>query len=99
DSRLCISYHTIENRGEIPEDLARDFGDWVFGCDICQDVCPWNRRPVVTTEADFQPRDGNVRIALEDIEGLDEAGFRERFAGSPIARAKYGGLLRNARIV
>ncbi|NUM53023.1 MAG: tRNA epoxyqueuosine(34) reductase QueG [Candidatus Hydrogenedentes bacterium] len=99
DARRCISYHTIENRGDVPDELAEKFGDWVFGCDVCQDVCPWNRKLRETTEADFLPRPGNAHLRTEEISALDERDFLARFAGTPIMRAKLAGLKRNARIV
>jgi epoxyqueuosine reductase len=98
DSRRCISYHTIENRGNIPEDLQPAFGDWVFGCDICQDVCPWNRRAGETTERDFIPRPGHAFPELEPLAEMDNETFRETYSGSPIMRAKAAGMRRNAQI-
>jgi epoxyqueuosine reductase len=96
DSRRCISYHTIENRGEIPAGIARNLDDWVFGCDICQDVCPWNRRVETTTQDDFHPRPGHANPDLAALASMDEEGFRSTFAGSPIMRAKHSGMRRNA---
>jgi len=98
DSRRCISYHTIENHGEVPKELQRHFGDWVFGCDICQEACPWNGGVPATSETDFHPRQGHACPPLELFEEMDEEGFREEFAGTPIMRAKLAGLRRNARI-
>lgn len=98
DARRCISYHTIENRDEVPASLHRPTGDWVFGCDICQDVCPWNRKAPLTDESDFQPRPGHAYPDLDALATLDDATFRQRFAGSPIMRAKAEGMRRNARI-
>jgi epoxyqueuosine reductase len=99
DARRCISYHTIENRGEVPDDLAARFGDWVFGCDVCQDVCPWNRTLSETSELDFTPRPKTVYLSTDELQEMDEADFFVRFAGTPIMRAKLAGLKRNARIV
>ncbi|MGC2657259.1 MAG: tRNA epoxyqueuosine(34) reductase QueG [Bryobacteraceae bacterium] len=96
DGRLCISYLTIEKRGDVPGDLQGPMGAHVFGCDICQDVCPWNRRAPRTDEASFQPV--NRAPLLEDLAGLTEPQFRERFKHSPIWRAKYSGFLRNVAI-
>ncbi len=98
DSRLCISYHTIENRGEIPEELQSAFDDWVFGCDICQEVCPWNKDVPVTGERDFHPRPHHAHPPLKWLEAMDEAAFQEAFAGTPIMRAKLQGMQHNARI-
>jgi epoxyqueuosine reductase len=99
DSRRCLSYQTIENRGEIPEELHEPLGDWVFGCDICQEVCPYNRELTPTTEADFHPRRDQANPDLASVEELDEDGFRARFSGTPLMRAKIAGIQRNARIV
>lgn len=98
DSRRCISYQTIENRDAIPEELHAAQGDWVFGCDICQDVCPWNRFAKETTEEAFRPRDGQANPDLNDLIETDEESFNRRFAGTPIRRAKFSGMQRNARI-
>jgi epoxyqueuosine reductase len=98
DANLCISYLTIEKRGPIPEHLREGLGRHVFGCDICQDVCPWNRKAPVTAAPEFQPREGLVNPALEWLAGMDEAQFREVFRGSPIRRAKRQGLRRNAAL-
>lgn len=95
DARLCISYLTIEKRGEIPDELASRSGNLIFGCDICQDVCPWNARAPVTTDTAFEPRE--FAPALEELASLSEDEFRERFRRSPVKRAKHAGLLRNVR--
>ncbi len=99
DSRRCISYHTIENRSEIPGLVAGNMRDWVFGCDICQEACPWNHRVSDTDESDFAPRPGHAHPDLERLTRMDAEGFQEAFAGSPIMRAKQAGMARNARIV
>jgi epoxyqueuosine reductase len=98
DARLCISYLTIEKRGEIPEELRPGMGRHVFGCDICQDVCPWNRKAPVTAAPEFQPRDRLVNPALEWLAEMQPEEFRTAFRGSPIRRAKLSGLRRNAVI-
>jgi epoxyqueuosine reductase len=116
DARKCISYLTIELRGVIPEGLREPMGNHVFGCDICQDVCPWNRRAPIATIPQFQPRvfpqteenltstsllpqDESLYLpGLEWLLGLSEAEFRELFRGSPVKRAKWRGLIRNACI-
>lgn len=93
DSALCISYHTIESREAAPRDLMPSFGAHVFGCDICQDVCPWNRRAPVTDDPEFQPRD--FAPPLERLAALSESQFREMFRETPVWRTKYRGFLRN----
>jgi epoxyqueuosine reductase len=98
DARLCISYLTIEKRGEIPEELRPGMGRHVFGCDICQDVCPWNRKAPVTAADEFQPREGLVNPRLEWLAEMQPEEFREVFRGSPVRRAKLSGLRRNAVI-
>jgi epoxyqueuosine reductase len=98
DARLCISYLTIEKRGEIPEPLRREMGRHVFGCDICQDVCPWNRKAPVTAAPEFQPREGLVNPALDWLAEMKQEEFRRVFRGSPIRRTKLSGLRRNAVI-
>jgi epoxyqueuosine reductase len=98
DSNKCISYLTIEKRGEITEELREGMGHHVFGCDICQDVCPWNRKAPPTDKAEFQPREGLVNPALDWLAEISEEEFRQKFRGSPIKRAKRNGLRRNALI-
>jgi epoxyqueuosine reductase len=100
DARRCISYLTIELRGAIPPEWREPVGRHVFGCDICQDVCPWNRRAPVTVLPNFQPRrrEGHSLFSpeLEWLISLTEEEFREIFRGSPVKRAKSRGLGRNA---
>lgn len=100
DARRCISYLTIELRGAIPAELREGVGKHVFGCDICQDVCPWNLRAPLTPLAAFEPRvRGEHSLFAPDLEwlaSLSEAEFREIFRGSAVKRAKWRGLLRNA---
>src|SRR5579863_504333 len=98
DANKCISYLTIEKRGAIPEALREDMGRHIFGCDICQDVCPWNRKAPVSTAPEFQPRPELVNPALEWLAGVSEEEFRSISRGSPIRRAKRNGLRRNAAI-
>ncbi len=93
DARKCISYLTIELREPIPPDQRASIGPRIFGCDICQDVCPFNRRGPPTAEPAFQPRPDSNPIELAELLRMDEAAFRERFHGSPILRAKRAGLL------
>jgi epoxyqueuosine reductase len=96
DSNLCISYWTIEARDQAPEDLKRQFGNHIFGCDICQDVCPWNRRAPLTEEPAFQPR--HAALDLQSLLELESTEFRERFRATPLARTKQTGLTRNAQV-
>jgi epoxyqueuosine reductase len=98
DSNKCISYLTIEKRGAISEELSTGMGHHIFGCDICQDVCPWNRKAPATEKPEFQPREGLVNPALDWLAEISEEEFREKFRGSPIKRAKRKGLRRNALI-
>jgi len=98
DSNKCISYLTIEKRGPIEENIRSGVGRHVFGCDICQDVCPWNRKAPFTTAAEFQPRDRLVNPALAWLAEMTTEEFREKFRGSPVRRAKRTGLRRNAVI-
>jgi epoxyqueuosine reductase len=98
DARRCISYLTIEPYETAPEDLQSLLGQRVFGCDACQEVCPWNRRAPCTLDLQFHPRQGMNPVALADLLALDEAGFRERFRGTALRRPKRAGLVRNAAI-
>ena len=96
-SDLCVSYQTIENRGTIPRGLRPKMGDWVFGCDLCQEVCPVNDRRRAPGLPEFAPPTiDDARPDLVELLALDERGFRQRFAGKPILRAKVSGLMRNA---
>ncbi|MBP6471281.1 MAG: tRNA epoxyqueuosine(34) reductase QueG [Chloroflexi bacterium] len=104
DARRCISYLTIELKGWIPQELRPLMGNWIYGCDICQDVCPFNRFAQPTGEAGFYPAAGELGLegwaaaapSLLDVLALDEAGFAARFARSPIKRIKRQRLVRNA---
>ena len=98
DARLCISYLTIEKRGEIPNELRPGIGRHVFGCDICQDVCPWNRKAPATSAPEFEPREGLVNPALDWLAEMQPEEFQVTFRGSPVRRAKLSGLRRNAVI-
>lgn len=98
DSNKCISYATIELRtDEIPAGVKENLDGWLYGCDICQDVCPWNRFEQVTNESRFQPRAGNVNAGLDEVLELTPETYAERFRGSAMKRAKLSGLQRNAR--
>jgi epoxyqueuosine reductase len=99
DSRLCISYTTIELRGDIPEGDRTGIGHHLFGCDICQDVCPWNRRAPVSNEADFQPKDGLFWPTLDTLLDLSEKDWTRLIQGTALKRAKVGGLVRNLMVV
>ena len=98
DATRCISYLTIEKRGSIPEELRAGIGRQVFGCDICQDVCPWNRHAPVTSESGFAVRQGLVNPELGYLARLSPDEFRRLFRDTPIKRAKHAGLLRNVAI-
>ena len=98
DANLCISHATIESRAtEIRADVARHLEGWFYGCDICQDVCPWNQMTSVTTDPRFQPRPENVNASLSEIQQLTPETYAARFRGSAMKRAKISGLQRNAR--
>jgi epoxyqueuosine reductase len=98
DATRCISYLTIEQRGAAPEELREKMGRHLFGCDICQDVCPWNRRAPASRDPEFAPRTELVNPSLDWISGMNMEEFRHTFRGSPIKRVKLRGLLRNAAI-
>jgi epoxyqueuosine reductase len=98
DSNKCISYLTIEKRGSIPEEIRSGMGRQVFGCDICQDVCPWNRKAPATQAEEFQPREELVNPPLEWLAEMSVEEFRRTFRDSPVRRAKRSGLRRNAVI-
>lgn len=98
DSNKCISYATIELRApEIPDPVAARLEGWLYGCDICQDVCPWNRFAQTTDKVSFAPRPGNVNVDLSAVVELSAGDYAERFRGSAMKRAKLTGLQRNAR--
>ena len=100
DSNRCISYLTIENREEIAPELRPLLGDWVFGCDICQEVCPVNKvREIITNESAFNPEEPASALDLGEILEFNEDQFRDKFRGSPIRRATLIGLQRNACVV
>ncbi len=98
DANKCISFLTIENKGEIAQEFKGRFNNWLFGCDICQDVCPWNKKfEQPTFERYFHPI--NKEFSLTEILELDEQSFKEKFEDSPIKRAKLSGLKRNAEFL
>ncbi|MEC7565434.1 MAG: tRNA epoxyqueuosine(34) reductase QueG [Planctomycetota bacterium] len=98
DATKCISYLTIEHRGVIPDELKPGMGDWVFGCDICQDVCPWNHRGAQSTEKEFAATSRFNRLDLPLLFEMDDEVFRRTFRTTPLWRARRDGILRNAAI-
>lgn len=98
DASRCISYLTIEKRGEIASDLRAKMGRQVFGCDICQDVCPWNRKAPIGVDAQLAPRTELINPALDWLGEMDETEFDRLFNGSPVRRAKFSGFRRNVAI-
>lgn len=96
DARRCVSYLTIEHRGDIAAEAHAGMAGWQFGCDVCQDVCPWNRKAPVTREEAFEP--AAPFPAATAMAAMDDETLRRRFAGTPLLRAKPSGLRRNARI-
>jgi epoxyqueuosine reductase len=95
DARRCIAYFTIELRGTIPEEFREPIGAHIFGCDICQDVCPWNSSAPATPDPQFRDR---LAPALEDLAAMSEDQFRAAFRNSPMSRPKHAGMLRNVAI-
>ncbi len=99
DATKCISYLTIEHRESIEEPLRTQLDGWVFGCDVCQDVCPWNRRVPDSVESVFTPREDLANFDPLEVLELDDDQFRQRFRKTPLWRAKRRGLLRNAILI
>ena len=98
DSNKCISYHTIENKGVIPDVFKNQFDDWAFGCDICQDVCPWNRKfSKVTNKSEFEAK--NKFIKKDEIDQMSESDFNNKFKDSPLKRSKLKGIKRNLSFI
>jgi epoxyqueuosine reductase len=97
DATKCISYWTIEYKGEFPAEVGPGLGRHVFGCDICQDVCPWNRRAPITILPEFQPREGLLNPPLQKLAAMSEQEFRDRFRNSPVRRLGYRRFQRNVR--
>ena len=95
DSNKCISYLTIEHREEIPEEFNGKFENWAFGCDICQEACPWNWKARPTAEEEFQPHPELLQLSSEEWHNMDEDRFKELFQKSAVKRTKYKGLRRN----
>lgn len=98
DARKCISYLTIEHRTPIPDALREGMGDWILGCDVCQEVCPWNRKAIKSDEPAFAPLAELNPLELRSLFGLSDDEFRQRFRKSPLWRPKRRGILRNAAI-
>lgn len=100
DGSKCISYFTIELKEMlIPDEMKGKFDNWMFGCDICQDVCPWNRFSKPTTESGFQPMNEVLNLKTAEWENLTEDSFKQIFKNSPIKRAKYAGIRRNLKFL
>lgn len=99
DARRCISYWTIEHRGELAPEAEESMGEWLFGCDVCQDVCPWNRDAPETREERLRARADAWPPSVDDVLTMDEREFDARFGETAIERARRGGLVRNAAIV
>jgi epoxyqueuosine reductase len=98
DSRACLSYATIELRSlDLPDKIAKNLDGWLYGCDTCQDVCPWNRFEQPTAEKRFEPREGNVSADLREILSLTPEEYAQKFRRSAMKRTKLSGLQRNAR--
>ncbi|QQR87604.1 MAG: tRNA epoxyqueuosine(34) reductase QueG [Flavobacteriales bacterium] len=99
DGSKCISYFTIELKDGIPEEMNGRFENWAFGCDVCQQVCPWNRFSTPHTEPQFDPRPEVMSLSKEEWHGMTEVVFERLFEGSAVKRAKYAGLMRNVRFL
>ncbi len=99
DARRCLSYLTIEHRDSVNEELAEHFDQWIFGCDICQEVCPWNRKAAFSSEEVFRPTTHLSQLSLEGLLQLTETQFREQFRHTPMWRSKRRGMLRNALLM
>ena len=95
DPRRCISYLTIEHRSHIPDEFRGQWHDWIFGCDICQDVCPWNKKPEQAALTEFQPQKELVEINKDFLKNMDAISFGQLFDESPLVRAGWSGILRN----
>jgi epoxyqueuosine reductase len=98
DARKCISYLTIEFRDAIPENYHKGIGEWMYGCDVCQDVCPWNRKAPTSNEPAFKPRKDIMEMSAEGWRKIDSDTFKTLFKGSAVKRTKYAGLVRNISI-
>ncbi|HCI72751.1 MAG TPA: tRNA epoxyqueuosine(34) reductase QueG, partial [Balneola sp.] len=99
DSNKCISYLTIELKDQIPEELQSTLGEWMYGCDICQDVCPWNKNSSITSMVDFKPRQKLLHKNIDFWSEIDNPQYDELFEGSAIRRAKFEKFKMNTKIV
>lgn len=99
DSQRCISYLTIEHREEIAQSMGEKFERWIYGCDICQDVCPWNRFQQPTVQSEYFPREHNIAPLIEELREISQDEFSVRYKNSPIKRTKRDGIVRNANII
>lgn len=99
DARKCISYLTIELRDAIPLPLRTEIGEWLFGCDICQEVCPWNRKAPGNRDQEMKPKPDLMSLDLLEVLKMSEEDFQSRFAGTALSRPGRSGLIRNAAIV
>jgi epoxyqueuosine reductase len=98
DANRCISYWTIEHRGAVPEAMRAGLGDWVFGCDVCQEVCPWNAAPPAAAHPELALPPARAELDLAGLLALSREEYVRRFRGSPMKRAKLSGLKRNAAL-
>ena len=95
DANKCISYHTIENRGEIPKDVEKKIGNRIFGCDICQEVCPWNAKARKTRMEEFKTKNNRDKLRISELRKISQEEYNQIFTKSAVKRAKYSGLMRN----
>lgn len=96
DARRCLSYLTIEHREAVDPVLRPHVEEWIFGCDICQEVCPWNRRPSASTDIELSPKEEHRELSLRELLSMDEATFRRAYRNRPLGRPKWTGMIRNA---
>lgn len=99
DARRCIAYWTIEHRGELSPETESELGEWLFGCDVCQSVCPWNRDPAMSAESEFTPRTETWPDSVDELISLTDVEFERRFGGTAVERTRRAGLVRNAAIL
>ena len=99
DANRCISYLTIENKNEIPKELSKSFNNYIFGCDICQDVCPWNKFSTSHNEREFLPKEELSKMSKKDWQELTHETFNKIFKNSAVKRTKFQGLKRNIKAV